>query len=61
MTEGGYVTGQRYLISPLYPANPLSGVAIPASNSESRRKQTASSRESHAYSTNQLLISTRST
>ena len=63
VAEGSYVSGQRHLVSPPYPANPWSDVAVPTTNIESRRAhqqpQQTSLRESHNYSTNQQLLSTQ--
>ena len=60
VVEGSYVSGQRHLVSPPYPANPWSNVGVPAINADMRRgSQPPTPRmQSHPYSsTQQMLLS----
>ena len=56
--EGSYVSGQRHLVSPPYPANPWSNVGVPPTNTDIRRNsQPPTPRmQSHPYATNQQIL-----
>ena len=58
VVEGSYVSGQRHLVSPPYPANPWSNVDVPPTNADIRRNsQPPTPRmQSHPYSTTQQML-----
>ena len=59
VVEGSYVSGQRHLVSPPYPANPWSNVDVPPTNVNMRRSsQPPTPRmQSHPYSGTQEMLS----
>ncbi|CAE1165400.1 unnamed protein product [Acanthosepion pharaonis] len=59
VVEGSYVSGQRHLISPPYPANPWSNVALPATDADMRRSShpPTPQLQSHPYLGNHQLMS----
>ena len=58
VVESSYVSGQRHLVSPPYPANPWSNVGVPPTNADIRRSsQPPTPRmQSHPYSNNQRFL-----
>ena len=59
VVEGSYVSGQRHLVSPPYPANPWSNVGVPPTNADMRRSsQPPTPRmQTHPYSSTQQMLS----
>ena len=59
VVEGSYVSGQRHLVSPPYPANPWSNVNAPPTNADVRRSsQPPTPRmQSHPYPSTQQMFS----
>ena len=60
VVESSYVSGQRHLVSPPYPANPWSNVGVPPTNADMRRSSQPPTpqMQSHSYSsTRQMLLS----
>ena len=58
VVEGSYVSGQRHLISPPYPANPWSNVDVPPTNANMRNSQPPTPRmQTHPYASNQQMLS----
>ncbi|CAE1165404.1 unnamed protein product [Acanthosepion pharaonis] len=57
VTEGGYVTGQRHLISPPYPANPWSDVAVPTTDMRRSNHPPTPRLQSHPYASAQQMLS----
>ena len=58
VVEGSYVSGQRHLVSPPYPANPWSNVGVSPTNADMRRSsQPPTPRmQSHPYSSTQQML-----
>ena len=58
VVEGSYVSGQRHLVSPPYPANPWSNVGVHTSNVDMRRSSQPSTprMQTHPYSSNQQML-----
>ena len=59
VVEGSYVSGQRHLVSPPYPANPWSNVGVSATNADMRRNSQPPTpqMQSHPYSSTQQMLS----
>ena len=59
VVEGSYVSGQRHLVSPPYPANPWSNVDVPPTNVNMRRSsQPPTPRmQTHPYASTQQMLS----
>ena len=59
VVEGSYVSGQRHLVSPPYPANPWSNVGVPTTNADMRRSSQPPTpqMQSHPYSSTQQMLS----
>ena len=59
VVEGSYVSGQRHLVSPPYPANPWSNVAVSTANTDMRRSSQPPTPQmhSHLYSSTQQMLS----
>ena len=58
VVEGSYVSGQRHLVSPPYPANPWSNIGVPPRTADIRRNSQPPTpqMQSHPYSTNQQIL-----
>ena len=59
VVEGSYVSGQRHLVSPPYPANPWSNVGVSPTNVDMRRSSQPPTpqMQSHPYSSTQQILS----
>ena len=59
VVEGSYVSGQRHLVSPPYPANPWSNVDVPPTNADVRRSSHPSTPriQYHPYASTQQMLS----